>query len=75
MISSDWQLEQTGVDRAAALVRVARVVRRLTIWAGSWFELNGLRSKACGMLFLLKMHEIQELMSPLAFGGPSGGRG
>jgi hypothetical protein len=50
MMSSDWQAAQTGVDR------VARNVRRLTIWAGSgvelnWVELNGLRSKACVMLF------------------------
>jgi hypothetical protein len=45
MMSSERQLEQTGVSR------VARVVRRLTIWAGSWFELNGLRSEACVMLF------------------------
>ena len=37
-MSSDWQLEQTGVDRVA---------RRLTTWAGSGFWLNGLRSKAC----------------------------
>jgi hypothetical protein len=37
MTSSDWQLEQTGVDREA---------RRLTICAGPCFELNGLRSKA-----------------------------
>jgi len=37
MISSDWQLEQTGVDRVA---------RRLTNCAGSVFELNGLRSRA-----------------------------
>ena len=37
MTSSDWQLEQTGVDR---------VTRRLMICAGPWFELNGLRSKA-----------------------------
>jgi hypothetical protein len=37
MTSSDWQLEQTGVDREA---------RRSTICAGPWFELNGLRSKA-----------------------------
>jgi hypothetical protein len=38
-ISSDWQLEQTGVDRVA---------RQLTICAGagSGLELNGLRSKA-----------------------------
>src|ERR1700722_14578248 len=43
MMSSDWQLEQTGVDRAAG---------RLTIvdgWDDSWFRLNGLRSKACCM--------------------------
>ena len=48
-MSSDWQQEQTGVDR------VAGDVRRLTIGAGSWVELcvelNGLRSKACVMLF------------------------
>src|SRR6202171_6368918 len=42
MISSDWQLEQTGVDRIA---------RRLTICAGSGFALNGLRSKA-SLIFL-----------------------
>jgi hypothetical protein len=43
MMSSDWQLEQTGVDREAG---------RLTIldgWDDSWFRLNGLRSKACCM--------------------------
>jgi hypothetical protein len=49
MMSSDWQSEQTGVDR------VAGDVRRFTIGAGSWaelcVELNGLRSKACVMLF------------------------
>ncbi len=38
MMSSDWQLEQTGVERAAA--------RRLTIRVGSWLILNGLRSEA-----------------------------
>ena len=48
MMSSDWQLEQTGVDRADS---VARDARRLPIWAGSWLELNGLRSKACFMSF------------------------
>jgi|ERR1700730_2327074 hypothetical protein len=36
MISSDWQLEQTGVDRVA---------RRLTICAGSGFGLNGFSQK------------------------------
>ena len=49
MMSSDWQCEQTGVDR------VARVARRLAIWAGSWFELNGLRSKEWVMSF--QVHE------------------
>jgi hypothetical protein len=34
-MSSDWQLEQTGVDRVA---RVARSARRLAICACSWFE-------------------------------------
>jgi len=52
MMSSDRQCEQTGVDR------VARDARRLTIWAGSWFKLNGLRSKAWGMSFPSKVHEI-----------------
>ena len=42
MISSDWQLEQTGVDRVAG---------RLAICAGSGFELNGLRSKDCLIFF------------------------
>ena len=50
MMSSDWQCEQTGVDRVAG-----DDLRRLTIGAGSWVELcvelNGLRSKACVMLF------------------------
>jgi hypothetical protein len=62
MMSSDWQVEQTGVDRAA---RIARAVRRPTIWAVSWFELNGLRSEACVMSPIyspLKVYEIQELM-------------
>jgi hypothetical protein len=50
MMSSDWQAAQTGVDR------VAREVGRWTVWTGSavevnWLELNGLRSKACVMLF------------------------
>jgi putative SOS response-associated peptidase YedK len=39
MMSSDWQLEQTGVDRVA---------RWFTTWAGSGFWLNGLRSCATG---------------------------
>jgi hypothetical protein len=43
VISSDWQLEQTGVDRVAG---------RLAICAGSGFELNGLRSKDCLIFFL-----------------------
>jgi hypothetical protein len=42
MTSSDWQLEQTGVDRVA---------RRLRSCAGPCFELNGLRSKA-SLIFL-----------------------
>jgi hypothetical protein len=50
MMSSDWQSAQTGVDRVAG-----DDLRRLTIGAGSWVELcvelNGLRSKACVMLF------------------------
>jgi hypothetical protein len=41
-MSSDWQLEQTGVDRVA---------RRLAICAGSVFELNGLRGKASLIFF------------------------
>jgi hypothetical protein len=45
MTSSDWQLEQTGVDREA---------RRLTICAGPCFELNGLRSKA-SLIFLFPL--------------------
>jgi hypothetical protein len=50
MMSSDWQEAQTGVDR------VARDTCRLTMGAGSgvelnWVELNGLRSRACVMLF------------------------
>jgi hypothetical protein len=54
MMSSDWQLAQTGVDL------VARDVCRLTIWAAdwtdswvepNWVELNGFRSNACVMLF------------------------
>ena len=50
MMSSDWQVAHTGVDR------VARGVCRLTIWAGSplelnCVELNGLSSKACVMQF------------------------
>ena len=44
-MSSEWQLEQTGVSR------VARATRRLAIWDGSWLELNGLSSEACVMLF------------------------
>jgi hypothetical protein len=44
-MSSERQLEHTGVSR------VARATRRLAIWAGSWFKLNGLRSEACVMLF------------------------
>jgi hypothetical protein len=51
MMSSDWQLEQTGVDRDAG---------RLTGldgwddgwvdgWDDSWPRLNGLRSNACCM--------------------------
>ena len=50
MMSSDRQSAQTGVDRVAG-----DDLRRLTIGAGSWVELwvelNGLRSKACVMLF------------------------
>jgi hypothetical protein len=38
MMSSDRQLEQTGVERVA---------RRLTIRAGSGLRLNGLRSDVC----------------------------
>lgn len=56
MMSSDWQLEQTGVDR------VARITRRLAIWAGSWLELNGLRSRVCVMLFPLKVYAMGEQM-------------
>ena len=41
-MSSDWQLEQTGVDRVA---------RRLKIPADSWFGLNGLRSEGCVISF------------------------
>src|SRR6267143_4029862 len=54
MMSSDWQLEQTGVDRVA---------RRLTICAGSGFELNGLRSKACLIFFPLttELRHLPEL--------------
>ena len=44
-MSSEWQLEHTGVSR------VARATRRLAIWDGSWLELNGLSSEACVMLF------------------------
>jgi hypothetical protein len=40
-MSSEWQLEHTGVSR------VAFVTRRLAIWDGSWLELNGLSSEAC----------------------------
>ena len=47
MMSSDWQLEQTGV------VRVAGAARRLKFFAGSWFALNGLRSEGCVMSFPL----------------------
>jgi hypothetical protein len=48
-MSSEWQLEQTGVSR------VAFVTRRLAIWDGSWLELNGLSSEACVvMLFLIE---------------------
>jgi hypothetical protein len=36
-MSSDWQIEQTGVDRVA---------RRLSISPGCVFDLNGLRSKS-----------------------------
>jgi len=50
MMSSDRQCEQTGVDR------VARADRRWTIWDGSWFKLNGLRSKAWVMSFPSKEH-------------------
>ena len=50
MMSSDRQCEQTGVDRVAG-----DDLRRLAIAAGSGVELcvelNGLRSKACVMLF------------------------
>jgi len=67
MMSSDWQFEQTGVDRVARVVRAARAgARRLAIWAGSWCELNGLRSEACVMLFPIyspsKVHAIQQVM-------------
>jgi hypothetical protein len=40
MMSSDWQLEQTGVDRT-----IARLTIRTGL-AGSWFRWNGLRSDA-----------------------------
>jgi hypothetical protein len=64
MMSSDWQFEQTGVDRVARVARAARVAAARR--AGSWCELNGLRSEACVMLFPVyspsKVHEIQEVM-------------
>jgi hypothetical protein len=50
MTSSDWQLEQTGVDRVA---------RRLTMCAGSVFELNGLRSKASLIFFPLDLNSTK----------------
>jgi len=46
-ISSERQSQQTGVDR------VERDARRLTIFVGSGFELNGLSSNASRMLFSL----------------------
>jgi hypothetical protein len=55
MISSDWQLEQTGVDRVA---------RRLTNCAGSVFELNGLRSKA-SLIFLFSLDPNCDSLSSL----------
>ena len=67
-MSSDWQFEQTGVDRVARVVRAAARVaaRRLAIWAGSWCELNGLRSEACVMLLPIyspsTAHAIQQVM-------------
>ena len=66
MMSSDWQFEQTGVERVVRAARAA--ARRLAIWAGSWCELNGLRSEACVMLFPIyspsKVHRIQQVMCP-----------
>jgi len=47
MMSSDWQLEQTGVER------VVGAVGRLKLFAGSGFALNGLRSEGCVMSFPL----------------------
>jgi hypothetical protein len=47
MISSDWQLEHTGVARVAR-----RAARRLTSWVGSWFRLNGLSSAERVILLL-----------------------
>ena len=43
MMSSDSQLEQTGVDRDAGRLK------SLGGLAGSWFKLNGLSSNACFM--------------------------
>ena len=42
-MSSDWQLEQTGVDRCDGRLTV------LDGWDGSWLRLNGLRSVTCFM--------------------------
>ena len=41
--SSAWTRRDRRSSRGSA--------RRLAIWAGSWFRLNGLRSKSCAMSF------------------------
>jgi hypothetical protein len=46
MTSSDWQLEQTGVDRDTGWLTIREGCDAL---AGSWLRLNGLRSNACRM--------------------------
>src|SRR6476646_5985994 len=47
MMSSDWQTEQTGVDRDARRLTISAGSCRLAICPGSWLRLNGLRSAVC----------------------------
>jgi hypothetical protein len=47
MMSSEWQLEQTGVERVARQLTI-----RFGSRAGSWLRLNGLRSDVCVILVM-----------------------
>jgi hypothetical protein len=58
-MSSERQLEQTGVDRADGVGR-----RRSTFWAESGFEWKGLRSEGCAISFPVVSRAVIPNLTP-----------